>query len=103
MKEKGKGAWKQNKKKEEAWKPSVLWGQLFNYEIKLRANGPILILCLSSGCFFFFFLKFSLFFFIIIPNNFVFTRIRNKQKGKKVVATISKRPHNTTHQNEFII
>lgn len=34
------------KKEEEAWKPSVLWGQLFNYEVKLGANGPILILCI---------------------------------------------------------
>lgn len=55
MKEKGKGrqeAWKQTKK-EEAWKPSILWGQLFNYEVKLGANGPILTLCLSSDCFLF--------------------------------------------------
>lgn len=49
MEENGKGrqeAWKQKKKEEEAWKPSVLWGQLFNYEVKLGANGPILILCI---------------------------------------------------------
>lgn len=47
MEEKGKGRQEVgNKKKKEAWKPSVLWGQLCNYEVKLGANGPILILCI---------------------------------------------------------
>lgn len=75
MEETGKG-------REEGSRPSVPWVQPFDHDVKFGADGPTRILCLPSGYIFFYLEIFS--FFGIIPNNFVFARIRNKQKNRRV-------------------